>query len=142
MKKFLSFALVSAIAIAAATPATASVLNINLESVTTAQSQAGNLNQQALSVAARVGTVGNDDAVTSTAANIGQMVTQNIGVNQDPSFVNGNVLADAVGQSVNGAVKQVAVSVAGTGSVGSGGSVSSTAANIGQMATVTVNVSQ
>lgn len=81
MMKFFSIAMISAAALVAS-PAMASTVNIDLSMLNTAQSQNGPVSQAALSVAARVGTVGNNDTVDSTAANIGNNASMTVKVKQ------------------------------------------------------------
>lgn len=141
MKKFLSFAMISAAALIA-TPAMASTVSFDLSKLTIAENVNGPVNQTAISVAARVGSVGNNDTVDSTAATIANNGSLDATISQSASFLDANGLVSGMTQNVNGSLNQMAVSLAGTGSTGSYSSLTSTAATIGNNASMTVKVKQ
>lgn len=140
-KNVLSILVASAV-MAMASAASAEVLSINLQGANVGQLQNGNVTQRALSAAAAVGNTGNNVDVSSTAASIGQNASMDLGVSQDASFLDANLLSSGIGQTVNGVVDQASASIAGTGNLGANSSISSTAANIGQSASMTVRVRQ
>lgn len=141
VKKFFLIA-ASMIALSAvSSAASATDLNINLQGTLVGQ-QVGPVVQKAASAAAAIGSTGTNANITSTAVNGANLATVEQTIDQlDSSFVNGNGLATVVSQSTASA-NQAALSIAGSGNLGAGSSISSTAANLANSANVTVHVSQ
>ena len=141
MKKLFLSAIGTIAMIAGVSAASAATLDINLQASGISQVQRGDVTQRALSAAAAIGSTANDTSVSSTAVSAAQLATMDLSVNQgDGGLVNGNGLLSGIDQTVVGAVDQASASLAGTGSLGAGSSISSTAANLGQSATMNVRV--
>ena len=145
MKKIFSLAIaaVAAFTMAASPAAAQTVLSIHLGASQTNQVQNGNVTQRALSAAAAVGSTGIDADVSSTAVNAVQLSSMEVDVSQtDSTLANASAFAAQANQVVNGAVDQASASIAGTGNLGAGSSITSTAANLGTSASITVKVTQ
>ena len=141
MKKALYAAVIATAMLVGTSAASAATLDINLQASGINQLQNGNVTQRALSAAAAIGNTANDTSVSSTAVSAVQLATMDLSVNQgDGGIVNGNGLLAGVNQTVGGAVDQASASLAGTGNLGAGSTISSTAANLGQSATMNVRV--
>lgn len=141
MKKFFSIALASA-ALVSAAPAFAAAVNIDLTSMHVDQYQDDNVNQTAVSAAAAIGSIVNSNQILSTAVNVGQLASETVVVDQTAWL--GNLAAERVtlDQQVDGRTTQHALSIAGSGSQNTANLTSSTAANLGQSANLSVNVHQ
>lgn len=140
MKKF--FLIAAAATMMTAAPAFASTLDINLGGALANQTQNGAVGQAAISAAVAVGNVGSATDVSSTAVNGAQMADVTNTVSQSASLLDGNATLTRVNQTVNGAIGQVGLSVAGSGSISDHASLSSTMANLGQNASIKVSVHQ
>ena len=142
-KKFFSGIIAASALAMAAGHAAAAEYDINLSGISSAQVQTGDVTQAALSAAAAVGTTGNDVDISSTAVNAAQIANVSSDVSQSvDGTVNGNGQLALVGQSVEGAVTQASASIAGSGDLGAGSSITSLAANLGQSASVSLKVTQ
>lgn len=142
MKKSVLFA-AAAIAFVAV-PASAADIDVNLTGTNVGQLQNGPVTQNALAVAASVGNAGNNVDIAATAVSAAQLAAVDLNVGQGASGVlNANVLATQVAQVLSGSVDQTSTSLSGTGgTLGNGGVITSTAANLGQSATVNARVRQ
>jgi Flp pilus assembly protein TadG len=140
IKKFFA-ASVAAIAMLTAAPALAGTLDVNLGAQGATQNLQGNSAQVAISAAAAVGHTGDYVDVNSTAVNATQLADVANDVTQGATY-DVNAAVTGTRQLVNGNIRQVGVSIAGTGDLGAHSSISSTMANLGQSTSVDVKVHQ
>jgi DNA-binding transcriptional regulator YdaS (Cro superfamily) len=119
--------------------AKAAVIDVGIDLSSVSQVSKSTVTQGAASVAVAIGSV-RDSGVTSTAANINNDLTEinDLSLDGGHGFVDGGLLANSVSQVTADAVKQSALSIAGSGGL-NGSSLSSIAANLNNEANVTID---
>lgn len=142
-KTIIVAAAAAAALLSAAVPANAAVVNLNIGAASIDQDVMQETNQGAASIALAIGTVHDGSDVSSDAINGVNLASMDMSVDQTTGgFLNGNLLLGSVDQTLNDVTNQGAFSLAGSGSVYNGSSLSSLAANIANQASVTINVTQ
>ena len=144
MKKvFGSIALIAAALIG--TQASAETVDVNLGIAGISQNVSEITGQTSTSVAIAVGEVTSSSEVASTAINAVNLANLDVDVAQADDaagLADINALASGAVQNLTQATSQAATSLAGSGSVSNGSSLTSMAANLANSATVSVRVRQ
>lgn len=143
MKKIVLSSIIAAAGLAFASHAAAADYDISLGVNGITQDQLGDVNQAALAVSAAVGEAGdyvNIDASAITAVNLNTLtseVTQSV-----DGVVNGDGQLAVVDQSIEGALTQASTSLAGSGDLGTGSIIGSSALALGNLNSMTFTVNQ